>query len=173
MTPNITETVVALWPETMPASSAEKNSQITRVSQLLKTGAGDPLAGRLIFNSMCGRCHHLFEEGAILGPDLTGYDRKNINDLLTHIIDPGAYIREGYATYHITTTDGRSLLGAVRERNGSTIVIQPFSGGQITLSMDQIRDMEAQSISMMPERLLDGLSDQHIRDMVSYITKDL
>ncbi|MDH4093110.1 MAG: dehydrogenase, partial [Cyclobacteriaceae bacterium] len=75
--PDITETVSRLWPETAPVSQDERNSQITRVSQLLKSGAGDPLAGRLIFNSMCGRCHRLFEDGASLGPDLTGYDRKN------------------------------------------------------------------------------------------------
>ncbi|MDH4093075.1 MAG: c-type cytochrome, partial [Cyclobacteriaceae bacterium] len=171
--PDITDTVVKLWPEMMPTSPAEKSNQITRVSQLLKSGAGDPLAGRLIFNSMCGRCHRLFEDGASLGPDLTGYDRKNISDFLTHVIDPGAYIREGYGTYRITTTDGRSLLGSIKGRSGSTIIIQPYSVGQITLSIDQVKDMEEQKISMMPERLLDGLSDQHIRDMVSYITKDL
>ena len=100
--PSISETVNRLWPTIRPASSSEKNNRIAKVSALLKSGTGNPITGRLIFNSVCGRCHRLFEEGSTIGPDLTGYDRSNISDLLANIIDPDAYIREGYEclSYH-------------------------------------------------------------------------
>jgi putative heme-binding domain-containing protein len=130
------------------------------------------LAGHVIFTNRCGNCHRLFDEGAEIGPDLTGYERSNVSDLLINIIDPNAYIREGYGAYHITTTDKRSLVGTLKEQNGSTITIQPFNGELITLSMNQVSDMVEQKISIMPEGLLDGLTDQQIRDMVSYIVKD-
>ena len=135
----------------MPASSSEKNNRIASVSGLLKTGTGDAVAGRLIFNSLCGRCHRLFDEGATIGPDLTGYDRSNISDLLANIIDPDAYIREGYEAYHITTTDKRSLLGTIKARSGSTVTVQLLNGEQITLPANQVKEMEAQKISVMPE----------------------
>jgi putative heme-binding domain-containing protein len=169
--PFITGTVNRLWPATKPASSAEKNNRIAKVSSLLKSGTGNPVTGRLIFNSLCGRCHRLFEEGSTIGPDLTGYDRSNINDLLANTIDPDAYIREGYEAYHLITTDHRSLLGTMKARSGSTVTILLLDGEQITLSNDQVKVMEAQKISIMPERLLDDLPDQQIRDLVAYMMK--
>ncbi|HRE51585.1 MAG TPA: c-type cytochrome [Flavitalea sp.] len=170
--PKITETTHRLWPEAKPVSSADKASRIEQASAALRSGSGDIARGRLIFSSLCGSCHRLFDEGGAIGPDLTGYDRTNISDLLNHIIDPGVYIREGYAAYHVRTSDNRSLLGTIKERSGSTVVIQPFNGEQITLSMDQVTSMEPQKISIMPERLMDGLSDQQVRDMVAYIMKN-
>lgn len=168
----ITITVNRLWPGMGPASSSEKNNQIKNVSRILESGSGNELIGRGIYNNRCGSCHRLFDEGANIGPDLTGYDRKNLNDLLTNIIDPSAYIREGYVTYHITTTDKRSLVGTLKAQSGSTITIQPFNGEVITLSKNQVTDMVEQKISIMPDGLLNGLDDQQINDLVSYITKD-
>ena len=75
------------------------------------------------------------------------------------------------SAYHITTTDKRSLLGTIKARSGSTITIQLLDGEQITLSIDQVKVMEAQKISIMPERLLDDLPDQQIRDLVAYMMK--
>ncbi len=91
--------------------------------------------------------------------------------MLANIIDPDAYIREGYEAYHITTTDKRSLLGTIKARSGSTVTVQLLNGEQITLPANQVKEMEAQKISIMPERLLDELPDQQIRDLVAYMMK--
>lgn len=170
--PAITETVNRLWPGIGPVSSSEKNKRIDEVNKILQSGTGNQLAGRVIFNNRCGNCHRLFNEGAEIGPDLTGYERRNVSDLLINIIDPNAYIREGYVVYHITTTDERSLVGTVKSQTGSTISIRPFNGELVTLGMNQVSEMVEQKISIMPEGLLNGLSDQQIRDIVSYMTKD-
>ena len=132
---SISERVNRLWPGLGPASSLEKNNQINQIVQLLKSGSGDAVKGRKIFSNRCASCHRLFDEGAVIGPELTGYDRKNINDLLTNIVDPNAYIREGYETYHITTTDKRSMVGTLKSKSGSTITIKPFNGGPVTLAL--------------------------------------
>jgi putative heme-binding domain-containing protein len=92
--------------------------------------------------------------------------------MLTNIIDPNAYIREGYVTYHITTKDKRSIIGTLKRHNGSTMAIQPFNGEVITLHEEQVENMVEQKVSLMPEGLLNGLSDDQIRDLIAYITKD-
>ncbi|HTF21116.1 MAG TPA: hypothetical protein VK658_23735, partial [Chryseolinea sp.] len=107
-----------------------------------------------------------------IGPDLTGYDRRNVDDMLTNIVDPNAYIREGYVAYHIITTDKRNLLGTLKSRSGSTITLQPLNGDVVVLDADQVSKMEEQKTSVMPEGLLNSLSSQEIRDMISYLTKD-
>lgn len=161
-----------LWPNVGLASSSEINNRINEVSRILKSGLGNSKDGHIIFRNRCGACHRLFEEGGNIGPDLTGYDRKNTNDMLTNIIDPNAFIREGYATYHITTTDERTLIGTLKSKHGSTITIQQFNGELTTLSLNQVREMVEQKTSIMPEGLLDGLTDQEIRDIIFYIAED-
>jgi putative heme-binding domain-containing protein len=170
--PAISATVNRLWPGIRPVSSTEKTKRIDDISQILKSGTGNQLAGRVIFNNRCGNCHRLFDEGAEIGPDLTGYERRNVSDLLINIIDPNAYIREGYGVYHITTKDQRSLVGTVKAQTASTISIQPFNGELVTLSMNQVSEMVEQKVSIMPEGLLNGLTDQQVRDIVTYITAD-
>lgn len=170
--PAIDKDVKRLWPEVRLASSAEKSQRLAKISNVLKSGTGDPSAGRLIFSARCGSCHRLFDSGGNIGPELTGYDRRNVNDLLLNTVDPNADIREGYVNYHITTTDGRTLAGTITARSSEAITLQPLGGEEIMLATNQIKDMQAQSNSMMPERLLDGLTDQQIRDIFAYLTKD-
>jgi putative heme-binding domain-containing protein len=169
---SISERVNRLWPGLGPATSLEKNNQINRITQLVKLGPGDVLKGRVIFNNSCANCHRLFDEGATIGPELTGYDRRNLNDLLTNIIDPGAYIREGYETYHITTVDNRSLLGTLQSKDGSTVTIRLFNSELVRVSQDQVKNMVEQKTSSMPEGLLNELTDQQIRDIIAYITSE-
>jgi len=169
--PSISAAVAKLWPEVVPASAEEKKQQLERVSQLLKTGAGDATSGKLIFSSLCGRCHRLFGEGERMGPNLTGYDRKNMNDLFTNIIDPGAYVREGYGAYQIITRDKRNMLGILKADNGATLVLQLFHGSTVIIPKDQVVEINDQKVSIMPERLLDPLPDQQIRDLVAYMTR--
>lgn len=170
--PAIDEAANRLWPDVRLATSSEKNERIAEVSKLLKSGTGNLSTGRSIFNSTCGSCHRLFDEGGSIGPDLTGYDRSNLNSLLLNTVDPNAYIREGYVNYHITTIDGRTLVGTITDRSGGTITIQPLSGEKISLSTDQIKGMQAQQTSLMPEHLLDKLTDQEIRDLFSFFMQE-
>ena len=170
--PSVAEAVHRLWPDALPASSAEKNERIVRVNQTLKSGSGNVSAGKEIFANRCATCHRLFGEGAEIGPELTGYDRKNINEMLINIVDPSAYIREGYVMYHIKTKDKRSIIGTMKSQHGSTLVIQPFNGEGITLDKEQIEEMVEQKVSLMPEGLLNGLSDQEVRDLIAYISHD-
>jgi putative heme-binding domain-containing protein len=170
--PAIDEAVERLWPEVRLAASAEKSERITKVSKLLKEGRGNVSAGRRLFEKTCGACHRLFKSGGDIGPDLTGYDRRNVNDLVMNTVDPNADIREGYVNYHVITTDGRTLAGTITARSSEAITLQPLGGEAIMLTTGQIREMKAQSTSLMPERLLDHLTDQQIRDIFAYIMKD-
>jgi len=165
----VNEMATRIWPEVRFASNAEKNRRITEVSRVLQSGKGEVDSGKRIFTNLCGACHRLFDEGGTLGPDLTGYDRKNVSDLLTNIVDPGAYVREGYVTYRITTSDGRTLSGTVAERSGKSVTVNLLTGEKLTLPEDEIKDMTPQP-SMMPDNLLDGLDEQQVRDLFAYLT---
>lgn len=160
-----------IWPEVKISTSPEKNTEISRVKALMKTGKGNMENGHKIFQTTCGPCHQLFNEGGKIGPDLTGYDRTNRDELLINIVDPSAYIREGFASYHLITDDGRTLMGTIKSRSGPSLTIQPFSGEAVTLHSNVVKDMQQQKSSIMPERLLQTLNDQQVRDLMSYLMR--
>ena len=164
----VTEMATRIWPDVRFASTTEKNRRITDITRILQTGTGAVSEGKKIYMNSCGPCHRLHDQGGTLGPDLTGYDRRNIAELLTNIVDPGAYVREGYVTYRITTVDGRILSGNISGRQGTTIKVKLVSGESMTLAESEVKDMEAQP-SIMPDNLLDNLSEQQTRDLFAYL----
>lgn len=169
--PEIAKSVDKHWPNVKLATSSEKNETIAKYMKLIKSGNGDLQKGRTLFISHCGACHRMFKEGGEIGPDLTGYERSNLNYLLLNIVDPNADIREGYVVHRITTMDGRTLEGKIIARNGDVLTLQSLAGKETILSGAQIKEMKALPTSIMPERILDPLTDQEIRDLFAYIMK--
>ncbi|RPE08821.1 dehydrogenase [Chitinophaga lutea] len=169
--PQIAERVNKLWPNVKLATSGEKNESIAKYLRIIKAGGGDVIKGKVLYQNNCGACHRLFDAGGNIGPDLTGYDRDNLNSMLLNIVDPNADIREGYVIHRIATTDGRTLEGKIVSRNGTAITVQPLAGKNMILPASQVKEMKAQHISMMPERILDRLSEQEVKDIFSYIMK--
>ena len=105
-----------------------------------------------------------------MGPDLTGYERGNLADTLLNIVDPSANIREGYASYQIRTADGRSLIGFMAERGSTSVVLRDPAGQRTTIAQADIEEENVLPASVMPEGLLDGLTDQELRDFFAYFT---
>lgn len=169
--PQMGDRVNRLWPNVKLATSEEKNERIAKYMKIIKSGPGNMEKGKVLFANNCGVCHRLFDGGGTIGPELTGYDRNNINSMLLNIIDPNADIREGYVIHRVVTTDGRTLEGKIVSRNGDAITLQPVGGKDIILSAARVKEMKAQQVSVMPERILDHLSDQEVRDIFSYIMK--
>jgi putative heme-binding domain-containing protein len=169
--PKISASADKYWPNVKLATSSEKNEAIAKYSKLIKSGSGEINKGRILYLANCGYCHRLFNEGGSIGPDLTGYERSNVNYFLLNVVDPNADIREGYGLHRIATKDGRTIEGKLAASNGDTHTILTQAGKEITLSVSQIKEMKALPVSIMPERILNRLNEQEIRDLFAYIMK--
>jgi putative heme-binding domain-containing protein len=168
----INEAVARIWPASKAVSTQEKQATMKRINQAVTSGTAELAAGRQLYHQLCGNCHMLFDEGGHLGPDLTGYDRKNLNYLMVNIVDPNINIREGFVNYKITTSDERTLAGTISNRSSELIVLRSFGGEELTIPSDRIKQIEAQPVSLMPERLVDHLTDQQLRNLFGYIMKN-
>jgi mono/diheme cytochrome c family protein len=76
----------SVWPQTGKATSAELEDQIRERAAWIRAEAGDPYAGRTLFQTSCSGCHRLFAQGGEVGPDLTVHDRTDIVSLLLAIL---------------------------------------------------------------------------------------
>ncbi len=166
---DVNATIERLWPYIILVSSEEKNKALSTIKKALASGSGNSANGKTIYQNHCGNCHMLKGEGESIGPDLTGYDRNDLNTIALNIVDPNADIREGYVMYRVKKKDGQVISGILTGRDGGTITVKPIGGDDILLSMGEVEEMIAQKTSIMPERLTENLLDQEIRDLFAYM----
>lgn len=168
---NLNKKVDELWPNVKIVSSEEKEKEIKRIKKALASGKGNAGKGKNLYGIYCASCHILNGEGKEIGPELTGYDRNNLSYMVLNIVDPNADIREGYVNYRINKKDGQVIVGILTDRSAGKIKIKPLGRDEIILVPEEIDEIEAQKASIMPERLLTGLSEQDIRDLFAYMNK--
>ena len=69
----------------------------------------------------------------------------------------------------VTTTDGRTLTGLLADQDTNVVVIRGADGQNISLARDEIEDLRATKLSLMPEGQLKDYTDQQIRDLFAYL----
>ncbi len=148
------------------ATATQKTKELA--SRVLE-GNGDPYRGKKLYRELCGRCHQLFDDGGRVGPDLTGYQRDQLETLLRNIVGPSLEIREGYQMVRILTSDSLVLTGFVESEQPDQIILRNTDGQSVTLERSDIEQLEPQVLSLMPEGLLDKLDDTALRDLMAYL----
>jgi putative heme-binding domain-containing protein len=159
----------------LQATAGEKQARIASLNTMLGRGSGDAAKGQRIFAKNCEACHTLFGQGGKTGPDLTTSDRKNRGSLLASIVDPSGYIRPEYVTQVVNTLDGRTLTGLVTHQTAEHIQLSSYENGLVMLTAVKKKDIDRQqasAVSVMPEKLLDGMSDADIRDLFAFMAGD-
>lgn len=127
----------------------------------------DPSRGRLVYQRVCMACHKMYDEGGIIGPELTGSNRGDLNYLLLNILDPSGDIPDAYKMVIITTKDGQVLTGTVTAEDDQKVTVS-MVGQETTVAKGDIAGRETSPVSMMPEGLLQTLKDQEILDLIKY-----
>ena len=136
---------------------------------MTRGGLGNVENGHLLFQKHCAICHTLFGDGNKVGPDLTGADRKNREYLITQIVDPSAVIRAEYQAFNVETKDGRSLFGLVAESSPSAVTLVDSKNERFVIARSKIEEMTPSTTSLMPEKILDPLSDQELCDLFTFL----
>jgi putative heme-binding domain-containing protein len=158
-----------VWGEVKGATTQEIRREIDRLTGVIRTGKADPYAGKKLFAVNCANCHSLFGKGGAVGPDLTSYRRDDVNAMLLNVVNPSAEIREGYENHLVTTESGRTLSGVLLEQDSKTIVLRTSDDQRVAIPREDIADMSVSGVSLMPEGLLQRLSDQQVRDLFAYL----
>lgn len=170
--PEIDQMVQKLWPSgASKLNDSQKVAELGRLKTLLANAQGDTEKGHALFSQRCASCHTLFNEGAKIGPELTGYERSNIDFWLLAILDPSIEIREGYGTYLCRLKDGQIRMGLLEQQNAAGIVLKDISGQPLRVPQSEISSLDASPTSLMPEGLLSGLTDAELRDLFAYLRK--
>ena len=157
------------WSKMSGANNEEMRKKIAELTGSLASGTGNPYRGKISYKASCGKCHRLFEEGGLIGPDLTQYKRDDVTTMLVNVVNPSLQIREGFEAFHVLTNDGLVLNGFISDQDNQIVVLRTADGQTIVIPRDDIESMKASPISIMPAGLLDGLDEQQVRDLFAYL----
>jgi putative heme-binding domain-containing protein len=172
---DVTTLVEKHFGKVAPATAGEKQARISWLNaQIPREKGADAARGKLLYAKHCAACHQLHGEGGKVGPDLTTADRKNRGYLLAQIVDPSGYIRPEFVVQTVLTTDERKLSGIAKEV-GETVELSNFVDNKVVVTVvakKDIADIRPSAISLMPEKLLDTLSDSEIADLFAFLMTD-
>ncbi len=126
--------------------------------------------GQELFKKQCGSCHRFFGEGGAVGPDITGAQRNNLEYLLENIVDPSASVAKEFRMQMFRTTDGRVINGLVESEGEHSITIVNATE-KVVVPVDEIEERKRSEVSIMPNGLLDPLSEREVRDLMGYLQR--
>jgi putative heme-binding domain-containing protein len=152
-------------------ASGDKQKRIAQYKSKLNSDVlsnADRIHGRQVFSKTCAACHQLFDDGGKLAPNLTGSQRTNLDYLLENLLDPNAIVGRDFQATTIVTDQGRVITGLVQREDEQAVTLQtPTDTLVIPKAEIEIRKESRQSI--MPEEILEKLSDDEIRDLFAYL----
>ncbi|RPH45470.1 MAG: hypothetical protein EHM91_07640, partial [Planctomycetota bacterium] len=162
------------WGKVGAPTPGEKLAQLHSIRNIMgkNPGGGDRARGKAIFTKSCAVCHTLWGEGNKIGPDITTADRKNLDVLAMNIIEPSAVIRMEYGATQVLTTDGQVLVGLVVEQSEGALTLLDANNNKTVVPKSRIQISKASALSLMPEKLMDPLTDQEILDFFAYLQGD-
>ncbi|MFT5153117.1 MAG: putative membrane-bound dehydrogenase-like protein, partial [Planctomycetota bacterium] len=134
-------------------------------------GAADLSRGRDVYARTCMRCHTLYGEGALVGPDLTGSNRSDLSYILTNILDPSAVVPLEYRATIVRTHDERILTGILSAETDDSITLKT-EYDEVVVDREEIDAIRLDENSMMPEGQLATLTEQEVADLVAYLRHD-
>lgn len=152
----------------------------TAAWQELLEGPADAKEGERIFFhaaiGTCGRCHQHSGRGNAVGPALSLIARRLSRDpaqarswLLETILQPSKDMAPQYTPWTVVTTDGKQLTGLPRRKGGNAEAYLGIDGREFVVKKPEISFHQESRISIMPEGLLQSLTDQERRDLFAFL----
>lgn len=152
-------------------TAAEAQAQRKRFAKYrgLANAVGDIERGRAVFARTCMACHSLGGAGGAIGPVLDGVGAKTVEGLLRSILTPNAGVESGYRNLIVRMHTGDLLVGFLASENDDSISLRRIGREDLSLLKSEIESMRFNKLSLMPEGLMDGLSDSETTDLFEYL----
>ena len=147
----------------------ESLTQFVQSSEIARGSAERGLAA--FVKADCAKCHRHGSTGETIGPDLTDLAKRfRASETLEAIVFPSKVISQQYASKTIVTADGIIHSGIVAAGASDEIVVLKSDGRSVRIEESEIEEIVPQTTSVMPEKLLDRLSQDEIRDLFTLLT---
>jgi cytochrome c oxidase cbb3-type subunit 3 len=132
---------------------------------------GDAWKGRALFygKARCSECHMVAGAGGFIAADLTGFGGSHTaEEIRNEITKPNDANRLG-STMIVTTRDGRSLSGVVRNEDNFSIQLETLDGEFRLFLKSELNSFARQREPLMPSDYGSTLSAGELNDLVAFL----
>ena len=119
--------------------------------------------------AMCQTCHTINGQGGQIGPNLSGAGAMGLEGVVRNIMDPNAAMEAAYRVFRLELISGEVMDGFYLSEDAKAYVIRQPGGEEIRVPKANVRAARYLRRSLMPEGLLDALSDQQVGDLLAYL----
>ncbi len=139
-----------------------------------ENGAVAADSGRRVFyhpnSAGCFKCHTVHGRGGKIGPDLSTIARSMSREkLIDSILEPSREIAPQFVAWTIETKDGRTISGMIVHENEGKTIIGDAEGKLTEVKTIDIEVRTPQKTSVMPEKLVERMTLQEIRDLLAFL----
>jgi putative heme-binding domain-containing protein len=154
--------------------NVDASSQRARIEKLLPHVAkGDVRRGHAVYYSAkaaCSACHRLGHAGGTSGPELTRIGgTRTERDLLESILFPSLSFVQSYEPVLITTVDGRTISGVIRDETAQEYVVLVGADEELRVPRRDVEEMVPGNVSIMPAGLDKQLSVEELADLTAFL----
>jgi putative heme-binding domain-containing protein len=115
----------------------------------------------------CNGCHG---QRSAIGPDLSGLTRRfSRNDIFLAVAFPQRDVSPRYHTTLIQTVDGTVVSGIIVYESVDGLTLQNSSNETVRIDAADVESRRELDTSLMPDGLLDSLTDQDLADLYAYL----
>ena len=116
------------------------------------------------------RCHKFGDEGAEVGPNLTGIGARQTREyILESIVFPNKQIAQGFETTVLTLKNGTTYAGILKSETATALEINSPEDGLVKVNKTDIKSRD-RGLSGMPEELRQIVSREDIRNLVEFLS---
>ncbi len=133
---------------------------------------GNWVRGKKIYfgeEASCSKCHSVGGEGNKIGPDLSNLIQRDYASVLKDILTPNAAINPDHISLNVELSDGETVTGVALGGGEKELVIAGANGQSTTIPRSKVVKMTPSTISLMPEGLIEGLSEQARKDLLTFL----
>ena len=138
------------------------------------SGSASAAAGEAIFRSPqlgCLKCHAIGAAGGMVGPDMISLGASAQPDyLLESLLDPNAKVKENYHTTVLATTSGQVIAGVQIQKSDKAVTLRTAENQVVVVPAGEIEE-SGQGVSLMPEGLVDALTDDDLASLVRFLSE--
>jgi putative heme-binding domain-containing protein len=160
-------------PPVAESARERSNEELRKFLLSEEARGGKPELGRPIYAALCVRCHGGTDDVAagtvLFGPDLTGVTRRMPREeIADSIVFPSKVVAERFRATAVALANGDVLSGFVTEQDEKTLTLVDAARVH-RLEKSKIQASKPQETSLMPEFLVNRLTDAALRDLLAFL----
>jgi putative heme-binding domain-containing protein len=159
-----------------PGGKEHTDEEMHRLILASRMDAGNAARGAHVYERLqCHTCHgggvNPGREGRIFGPDLAGVARRlNRQELADALVYPSRQVPDRFKAFAMILKDATELTGFITEQNAAAVTF--VERDQVrTIPRKEIESLSPQRTSLMPEKLVNRLTEEELADLLAFLAK--